>query len=121
MILCFQCLRSCGDDSAHADNILQLVCNIQHHAYAPHPPPPRPQELWKLYQADKLGPRVLISDKNRLPDFEDLVRSSKFCLAPWGHGWGNRLGLYMIMGCVPVIVQVWLQGFFGGGVKEQWR
>lgn len=49
---------------------------------------------------------MLISDKNRLPDFEDLVRSSKFCLAPWGHGWGNRLGLYMIMGCVPVIVQV---------------
>lgn len=67
---------------------------------------PPPQELWRLWQADKLGDRVLISDKNRLPDFEDLVRSSKFCLAPWGHGWGNRLGLYMIMGCVPVIVQV---------------
>jgi hypothetical protein len=49
---------------------------------------------------------VLISDKNKLPDFEDLVRSSKFCLAPWGHGWGNRLGMYMILGCVPVIVQV---------------
>lgn len=64
------------------------------------------QELWRLWQADKLGDRVLISDKNKLPDFEDLVRSSKFCLAPWGHGWGNRLGLYMIMGCVPVIVQV---------------
>lgn len=65
-----------------------------------------PQELWKLYEANKLGDRVLISEKNRLPDFQDLVRSSKFCLAPWGHGWGNRLGLYMVMGCVPVIVQV---------------
>lgn len=63
------------------------------------------QELWKLYQANKLGDKVLVFDQNRLPDFEDLVRSSKFCLAPWGHGWGNRLGLYMIMGCVPVIIQ----------------
>jgi hypothetical protein len=64
------------------------------------------QELWRLYESNKLGDGVLISDKNKLPDFEDLVRSSKFCLAPWGHGWGNRLGMYMIMGCVPVIVQV---------------
>lgn len=64
------------------------------------------QELWRLYESNKLGDGVLISDKNKLPDFEDLVRSSKFCLAPWGHGWGNRLGMYMILGCVPVIVQV---------------
>jgi hypothetical protein len=75
-----------------------------------------PQELWKLYEANKLGDRVLISDKNRLPDFQDLVRSSKFCLAPWGHGWGNRLGLYMVLGCVPVIVQVGT----GTGLAELW-
>ncbi len=63
----------------------------------------------------------MISDKNKLPDYEDLVRSSKYCLAPWGHGWGNRLGMYMIMGCVPVIVQVscccGFGGRGGGGVK----
>jgi hypothetical protein len=67
---------------------------------------PHTQELWKLAQSKALGRDVLISDKNRLPNFKELVRGSKFCLAPWGHGWGNRLGLYMTMGCVPVIVQV---------------
>ncbi|KAF8062027.1 glucuronosyltransferase [Scenedesmus sp. PABB004] len=63
------------------------------------------QELWRLFKAGKLGPDVLISDNPKLPDFKQLARSSKFCLAPWGHGWGNTLGLYVVLGCVPVIVQ----------------
>lgn len=63
------------------------------------------QELWKLFKAGKLGSNVLISPSNNLPNYKELVRSSKFCLAPWGHGWGNRLGQYMVMGCVPVLVQ----------------
>jgi hypothetical protein len=76
-------------------------------AHHPHPTKTKKnQELWKLAQAKKLGRDVLITDKTKLPNFKELVRSSKFCLAPWGHGWGNRLGLYMAMGCVPVIVQV---------------
>lgn len=64
------------------------------------------QALWGLYTAGKLGPNVTISNQTDLANFKELVRSSKFCFAPWGHGWGNRLGLYMVMGCVPVIVQV---------------
>ena len=41
----------------------------------------------------------------RVPDMDRVMRSSKFCLAPTGHGWGTRLGLAMVNGCVPVIIQ----------------
>ncbi|KAG2485165.1 hypothetical protein HYH03_016055 [Edaphochlamys debaryana] len=34
-----------------------------------------------------------------------VMRSSKFCLAPMGSGWGIRLAESMVSGCVPVIVQ----------------
>ncbi|KAL4449411.1 hypothetical protein ABPG77_007055 [Micractinium sp. CCAP 211/92] len=40
-----------------------------------------------------------------VPDYEQRLRSSKFCLAAYGHGWGNRLLQAMLTGCVPVIVQ----------------
>eukprot|EP00775_Hariotina_reticulata_P004063 gene4063-4310_t len=63
------------------------------------------QELWKLFKSGKFGDKVLVSPENNLKNYKQLVQSSKFCLAPWGHGWGNRLGQYMVMGCVPVIVQ----------------
>jgi hypothetical protein len=33
------------------------------------------------------------------------IKASKFCLAPYGHGWGIRTNIYMAHGCVPVIVQ----------------
>jgi len=67
---------------------------------------PHLQELWKLFKSGKLGEDVFISPDNNLKNYKQQVQSSKFCLAPWGHGWGNRLGQYMVMGCVPVIVQV---------------
>ena len=35
----------------------------------------------------------------------DLARKSRFCLAPSGEGFGNRLSLSMLAGCVPVIIQ----------------
>ncbi|KAL4427766.1 hypothetical protein ABPG75_001855 [Micractinium tetrahymenae] len=37
--------------------------------------------------------------------YQLVLSSSKFCLAPFGHGWGNRLLQAMLSGCVPVIVQ----------------
>jgi hypothetical protein len=33
------------------------------------------------------------------------IRRSKFCLAPYGHGWGIRTNIYMAHGCIPVIIQ----------------
>ncbi|KAL4427763.1 hypothetical protein ABPG75_001852 [Micractinium tetrahymenae] len=40
-----------------------------------------------------------------VPDYEQRLRSTKFCLAAYGHGWGNRLLQAVLTGCVPVIVQ----------------
>jgi hypothetical protein len=34
------------------------------------------------------------------------MRQAKFCLAPYGHGWGIRLSIVVAAGCVPVIIQV---------------
>ncbi len=38
-------------------------------------------------------------------DYEETLRRTKFCLAPYGHGWGIRLVSSMVTGCVPVIIQ----------------
>lgn len=38
-------------------------------------------------------------------DYRERLRTSKFCFAPYGHGWGNRLLQAMLAGCVPIIVQ----------------
>jgi hypothetical protein len=40
-----------------------------------------------------------------VPNYVQAIRSSKFCLSPYGHGWGIRTTLYMAHGCVPVILQ----------------
>jgi len=62
----------------------------------------------------------VIAELNRtvgLPDvgYDDGTRSmhhyiqelqrSKFCMAPYGHGWGIRLQHAILHGCVPVIIQ----------------
>ena len=38
-------------------------------------------------------------------DYEETLRKTKFCLAPYGHGWGIRIVSIMVTGCIPVIVQ----------------
>ncbi|KAG2502219.1 hypothetical protein HYH03_000705 [Edaphochlamys debaryana] len=38
-------------------------------------------------------------------EYEDLLRRTKFCLAPYGHGWGIRLTHALMHACVPVIIQ----------------
>ena len=38
-------------------------------------------------------------------DYSILLRSHKFCLAPYGHGWGIRLLSAMANGCIPLIIQ----------------
>jgi hypothetical protein len=37
---------------------------------------------------------------------QEWMRQAKFCLAPYGHGWGIRLMKVIVAGCVPVIIQV---------------
>lgn len=43
--------------------------------------------------------------KGSVGDYEETLRSSKFCLAPYGHGWGLRIVSAMVCGCVPIIIQ----------------
>ncbi|EFJ53243.1 acetylglucosaminyltransferase [Volvox carteri f. nagariensis] len=38
-------------------------------------------------------------------EYESLLRRSKFCLAPYGHGWGIRLIHAITHACIPVIIQ----------------
>ena len=40
-----------------------------------------------------------------IANYEETLRSSKFCLAPYGHGWGLRIVSAMVCGCVPIIIQ----------------
>jgi len=41
----------------------------------------------------------------RIADYEETLRSTKFCFAPYGHGYGMRLISAMTCGCIPVIIQ----------------
>lgn len=47
------------------------------------------------------GGYMTLNDEN----YEDLLARSKFCLAPYGHGWGIRLSHALLHACVPVIIQ----------------
>ncbi len=38
-------------------------------------------------------------------EYESLLGRSRFCLAPYGHGWGMRLSHALMHGCVPVVLQ----------------
>jgi hypothetical protein len=38
-------------------------------------------------------------------NYTEELRAAKFCLAPYGAGWGIRVTISMAHGCVPVIIQ----------------
>ncbi|PSC75138.1 exostosin-like glycosyltransferase [Micractinium conductrix] len=38
-------------------------------------------------------------------EYEDMLRTSRFCFTPYGWGYGMRLTSAMMAGCVPIIVQ----------------
>ncbi len=43
--------------------------------------------------------------KGAVDNYQQLLLTSTFCLAPYGHGWGLRLVQAVQHGCVPVVVQ----------------
>jgi hypothetical protein len=47
----------------------------------------------------------IIFKDGRVDNYGELFLSSKFCIAPYGHGWGIRLAIAVVHGCVPVITQ----------------
>lgn len=38
-------------------------------------------------------------------DAVEYMATTRFCLAPYGAGWGIRLSALMVTGCIPVIIQ----------------
>jgi hypothetical protein len=73
-------------------------------------PRPNPATLPRPCSYPAKKNEVIIHD-GWTPWHDDWMRQAKFCLAPYGHGWGIRLSQVMAMGCVPVVVQVgWLLG-----------
>jgi len=48
------------------------------------------------------------TSKKRLPNYDELLADSTFCLAPagmGGEGWGRRTTLSILHGCIPVVIQ----------------
>ncbi len=43
---------------------------------------------------------------HHIGNYQQMLSSSKFCLAPPGWGWGGRMKVAVMHGCVPVIIQV---------------
>ncbi|KAG2492559.1 hypothetical protein HYH03_009221 [Edaphochlamys debaryana] len=43
--------------------------------------------------------------EGRAPGYRSRIRTSKFCFAPYGYGFGNRLVQAVHTGCIPLIIQ----------------
>ena len=51
-----------------------------------------------------------VMSATHIHNYQQMLSTSKFCLAPAGWGWGGRLKAAVLHGCVPVIVQVRASG-----------
>jgi len=60
---------------------------------------------WRAKAALKNATDVVFADNVRDEAYFDALRRSVFCLAPSGHGHGNRLTFAMLTWCIPVIIQ----------------
>ena len=64
------------------------------------------QELHTLYNGNKDPNGTIVIWEGGTEDWTSWQHSARFCLAPYGFGWGIRLSQMMVAGCVPVIIQV---------------
>lgn len=70
----------------------------------PAPPFRPPQDVFRLYSSH---PNATLINGSLPPGaYHAALAAARFCLAPYGAGWGVRLGQAVAAGCVPVIVQV---------------
>lgn len=65
------------------------------------------QELSRVLEGVKEPDVVFFSGGKRVDaaEYESLLGRSRFCLAPYGHGWSMRLSHALMHGCVPVVLQ----------------
>jgi hypothetical protein len=64
------------------------------------------QQLHQLYNSNERPGGPILMWEGSSTNYTDWQQSAKFCLAPYGFGWGIRLSIVMAAGCVPVIIQV---------------
>ncbi|KAI8466470.1 MAG: exostosin family-domain-containing protein [Monoraphidium minutum] len=63
------------------------------------------QDMFRLF-SNATGTGVTLVAGGMAPGaYEAAMRGARFCLAPYGYGWGIRLSEAVALGCVPVIVQ----------------
>jgi hypothetical protein len=63
------------------------------------------QQLHKMFNSNEHGGLPVHIWEGFSSHYSQLRSSAKFCLAPYGYGWGSRLAHMVLAGCVPVIIQ----------------
>lgn len=48
----------------------------------------------------------MLVKEGQIHNYQEMFLTSKFCIAPYGYGWGLRLAISVAHGCIPVIIQV---------------
>ncbi|KAG1665073.1 hypothetical protein FOA52_012492 [Chlamydomonas sp. UWO 241] len=61
-------------------------------------------KVLKAHENDATYSDILFKD-GRVDNYEQMFLDSKFCVAPYGYGWGLRLAIAVVHGCVPIITQ----------------
>ncbi|KAG1665066.1 hypothetical protein FOA52_012485 [Chlamydomonas sp. UWO 241] len=47
----------------------------------------------------------ILFKEGRVDNYDQMFLNSTFCIAPYGYGWGLRLPIAVVHGCVPIITQ----------------
>eukprot|EP00271_Cylindrocystis_brebissonii_P023662 TRINITY_DN9917_c0_g2_i1.p1 TRINITY_DN9917_c0_g2~~TRINITY_DN9917_c0_g2_i1.p1 ORF type:complete len:308 (-),score=25.29 TRINITY_DN9917_c0_g2_i1:33-833(-) len=65
------------------------------------------QEMFRLYEdrSNTTGILMEATGRGSASSFLEMQRSSEFCLAPCGFGWGMRTTQVTMLECIPVIIQ----------------
>ncbi|GIL47983.1 hypothetical protein Vafri_4706 [Volvox africanus] len=63
------------------------------------------QAIKKLLSSLNPKPPDVEFVEGRASNYRDLLQTSKFCIAPYGYGWGLRLVQAIEYGCIPLIIQ----------------
>ncbi|PNH01195.1 putative glycosyltransferase [Tetrabaena socialis] len=66
---------------------------------------PVPQAVKRLLDSLNPKPPDVVFVSGRTQDYRTLLRTSKFCIAPYGHGWGLRVVQAVEFGCIPILIQ----------------
>ncbi|PNH05261.1 putative glycosyltransferase [Tetrabaena socialis] len=63
------------------------------------------QAIRRMLNATVSRPSDVMFYEGRTPAYRSMLRTSKFCIAPYGHGWGIRVVQAIEHGCIPLVIQ----------------